>query len=133
MFPGPQLGEKCCHCSCWTFPGKSPCPHVQTESDCSHHWRPPRENGSGLCEGGEPQLPRGRVLAPHPGRGEGAPRTLLVSSCWAPAHYCLKPHSPVPMEQVGVQEKGSRRIRVVTRFQGWRVGHLCEPQSGSWV
>lgn len=45
------------------------------------------------------------------GKGEGAPRTLLVSSCQAPARYCLKPHSSMSMEQVGRQEKGSGRIQ----------------------
>lgn len=39
MFPGPQFwGGHVSIFSCWTFPGKSPVPHVQTESNCSHHW-----------------------------------------------------------------------------------------------
>lgn len=45
------------------------------------------------------------------GKDEGAPCTLLVSSRQAPACYCLKPHSSMPMGQVGRQEKGSGRIQ----------------------
>lgn len=67
------------------------------------------------------------------GRGEGAPRTLHVSSRQAPAHYCLKPHSLVPMEQVGRQEEGSGRIGVVTWFQGWKVRVCLSQKLGSWV
>lgn len=59
-----------------------------------------------VFEKGEPQQAGGRVRAPEP--GESAPCTLLVSSGQAPACYCLKPHSPVPMEQMG--GRGSRRI-----------------------
>lgn len=48
---------------------------------------------------GEPQQAGGKVHAPEP--GEGAPCTLLVPSGQALACYCLKPHSPVPMGQMG--------------------------------
>lgn len=45
-----------------------PFPHVQTESNCSHHWFK-LENGSVLCKEGEnPKCPGGRVLAPCSGQ-----------------------------------------------------------------
>lgn len=48
-----------------------PFPHVQTESNCSHHWFK-LENGSVLCKEGEnPKCPGGRVLALALGNGEG--------------------------------------------------------------
>lgn len=62
-----------------------------------------------MCEGRTPDALEAESLPC--GQGGGAERTLLVSSCQAPARYCLKPHSFMPMEQVGRQEKGSGRIQ----------------------
>lgn len=112
VFPGPQFWGQMLSLLAGPSQGSPPFPLVQTESNCSHHWCKPKENGSVLCEGGEnPRCPGGRVLAPSLWAGVRAPRTLLVSSLQASACYCLKPHSLMPMEQVGRQEKGRGRIQ----------------------
>lgn len=57
-----------------------------------------RESGSVLCRGrGTPSAlgQSSRLLAL--GEGEGTPCSLPLSSGQAPALYCLKPHSPMPM------------------------------------
>lgn len=99
-FPGPKSPGKRCRFRLLDLPRKF-FPHVRAESSCSFHWRPPGEWVCVVRE--EPQQAGGKVRAPEP--GEGAPCTLLVASGQAPACYCLKPRSPVPMGQ-----KGSRRI-----------------------
>lgn len=123
----PRSGENVSIFSCWTLPEKSPFPPCQTRSNCSCHWF--KLERMGVCWVGRgPQVHRGRVLASSaPGKGEGAPCSLPVSSDQAPARYCLKPHSPMPMGQWGRQEKGRGRIRVVTRSQG-ESGGVCMSQ-----
>lgn len=62
------------------------------------------------------------------GKGEGAPCTLLVSSRQAPARYCLKPHSSTPMEQIGRQEKGRKRIQGCDSMPGTQSVGVCVSQ-----
>lgn len=130
VFPGPQFwGQMLPLLAAGPSQGSPPFPLVQTESNCSHHWCKPKENGSVSCEGGEnPRCPGGRVLAPSLWAGVRAPRTLLVSSLQAPACYCLKPHSLMPMEQVGRQEKGRGRIQGCDYIPGMESMGVCVSQ-----
>lgn len=61
------------------------------------------------------------------GRGEGQ-SAPSVSSGQAPARYCLKPHSFMPMEQVGRQEKGSGRIQSCDWRPGMESVGICGSQ-----
>lgn len=54
-----------------------------------------------------------------------------MSSRQAPPHYCLKPHSSVPMEQMGRQEKGRGRIQGCDWTPGMESVGICGSQK-SW-
>lgn len=95
-FPGPPSLRA--NGSTVSFPGKF-ISHVQAESSCSHHWWPLGEWVCVVRRKEELQQAGDKTHAPEPVRAH----TLHppVSSGQAPACYCLKPHSPVPMEQMG--------------------------------
>lgn len=108
MVQGPRIwGEMFLFSAAGPSQRSPPVPHVQTESNCSCHWfKLERMGVCGVGEGG-PQVPWGqssRLLAL--GKGEGAPCSLPVSSGQAPARYCLKPHSPMPMGRGGGGDAG---------------------------
>lgn len=86
MFSGPQFwGEMFPFLAAGPSQGSPLFPHVQTESNCSHHWFKLERRGV-LCRGrGNPKCPGGRILSPLAlGKGGGAPHSLRVSSRQAP-------------------------------------------------
>lgn len=123
----PVLGETFSFLAAGPSQGSPLSPHVQTESNCSHHWFKLERKGV-CCVRGEPQRPLRQSPCPLAlGKAEGAPRTL-VSSRQAPACYCLKPHSSMPMEQVGRQEKGRGRIQDCDWLPGTESVGVCMRQ-----
>lgn len=113
MFSGPQFwGEMFPFLAAGPSQGSPLFPHVQTESNCSHHWFKLERRGV-LCQGrGNPKCPGGRILSPLAlGKGGGGTTQPPCVLSPGPSHYCLKPHSSRSMEQVGRQEKGSGRIQ----------------------
>lgn len=83
VFPGPQFwGQMLPLLAAGPSQGSPPFPLVQTESNCSHHWCKPKENGSVSCEGGEnPRCPWRQSPCPLAlGRGEGTTHPPCVLS-----------------------------------------------------
>ena len=134
MSQGPQIwGKMFLFLAAGPSQRSPPFPHVQTESNCSCHWFKLERMGVCCVGEGGPQVPWGqssRLLAL--GKGEGAPCSLPVSSGQAPARYCLKPHSPMPMGQGGGggRRRAGEGSRVVIRSQGESRGVYMSQKPG---
>lgn len=79
MFPGPHFwGETFPFLAAGPSQGSSPFPHVQTESNCSHHWF--KLERMGVCrvrEGRTPGALEAESSSRTVGKNEGTECTLL--------------------------------------------------------